>query len=181
MRVNLPRSVSSSAVALALGGAALVGCSPAPAPTPTPTPAFASEEEAFAAAEETYRAYNDTSNAERDGDSSQDPQGYLIGTALEGFIGGREFLRASGLSLQGETHIVTFRGESAVIATDSAKVTALVCLNIAAIRVFNASGQDVTPPSRPDTVAQRVTLIEQASSFLISQESEAEGEACSPD
>ncbi|WP_136056501.1 hypothetical protein [Microbacterium sp. K24] len=176
--MNLPRPASVPIIALALVCAALVGCSPTPAPKPTPTPAFASEEEAFAAAEETYREYNEASNADLAGNSTKDPQDYLIGSALEGFLDGREYLRTNGLALQGETHVINFQGESATISLGSTEVSMLVCLDISATTLIDVSGRDVTPATRPGTVGQRVTLIADTSAFRISQESEAEAGAC---
>lgn len=159
----------------------LVGCSPQAEPTPTPTAAFASEEEAFAAAEETYRAYNEAGNARREGKTTPDPQDFLVGAALEGDIDGLEYLRLNGLVPQGKTEVVRFVGESSKITPTSTEVFATVCLDVSATRVIHESGQDLTPATRPDLLAQKVSLLHTGQSFQISEEFEGEVTSCSPD
>lgn len=157
----------------------LSACTPEPEPTPTPTAAFASEEEAFAAAEEVYRQYNDAGNAQRnDPTTESDPQDYLIGSALEGYLEGREYLRSLDQTLVGDTRVLAFLGSEAQLEIDSATVTATVCLDVSETRVLNSDGTDVTPESRPQVVSQQVVMIATGPSFLISTEAQGEAELC---
>lgn len=165
---------------LALAAGLVVGCSPAPKPTPTSTAAFASEEEAFAAAEETYRAYNEAGNARREGKTTPDPQDFLVGAALEGDIDGLEYLRLNDLVATGTAEVVRFIGESSTITHSSTEVTATVCLDVSAARVIHESGQDVTPATRPNLLAQKVSLLHTGQGFRISEEFEGEVASCSP-
>lgn len=165
-----------SALVLTVGF--LSGCTPEPDPTPTPTAAFASEEEAFAAAEEAYRAYNDALNSQRAGAVEDDPQDFLLGTALEGYLDGKEYLRSVDRSLSGATEVVAFVGEEARLDDDRSEVTATVCLDVSGIRVLDGSGADVTPASREDLLAQQVVMIASTDSFLISEESQGEASKC---
>ncbi|WP_433584466.1 hypothetical protein [Microbacterium hydrocarbonoxydans] len=167
-----------SALVLTVGF--LSGCTPEPDPTPTPTAAFASEEEAFAAAEEVYRAYNEALNSQRAGavEDEEDPQDFLLGTALEGYLDGKEYLRSVDRSLSGATEIVAFVGEEARLDDDRSEVTATVCLDVSGIRVLDGSGADVTPASREDLLAQQIVMIASTDSFLISEESQGEASKC---
>src|SRR5690606_26029635 len=103
--------------ALVLAAVSLSACAPTPTPTPTPTAAFASEEEAFAAAEEVYRAYNDAGNARRNGESTRNPQDYLIGVALEGDIDALNQLRDTDVRLTGDVGVSSFTWLDADLAT----------------------------------------------------------------
>lgn len=172
-----PRTIAGiSALLLTVG--VLSACTPESEPTPTPTAAFASEKEAFAAAEEVYRAYNDAGNARLRGDESPDPQDFLVGTALEDDLDGLELLRASDLTLVGEISIVRFTSRTADIAPTGTRIISTVCLEVAATRVLDADGADVTPPDRPPIVAQEVTMTYAGGSLLIAKQAEVEASAC---
>lgn len=158
--------------------AALAGCTPAPMPTPTPTAAFASEEEAFAAAEEVYRAYNDAGNARRAGTPDADPQQYLTGIALEGDIDTQNLLLSRGLRATGSALIESIRGESSALTGSIGTLTTVVCIDVSGVSLLDADGNDVTPPERGDRVVQRVTLMGDKDSLLISDAANAQGESC---
>jgi hypothetical protein len=134
----------SAAVAMVILVAS--GCQPEPAPSPSAA-AFATEAEAFAAAEETYRAYVDALNQRRsDPLSSQDPQVFLTGPALEVDIDTQQQLDQSGLTLVGSSEIASVNHVSA--ATDTGAVILEVCLDSTDTRVLDSAGQDVTPMDR---------------------------------
>ncbi len=154
---------------LAMAGATLSACSPTPEPSPTPTAAFASEEEAFAAAEETYRAYNDAVNRQRDGDESVDPLDYLTGEMLDSEIASIRELEASGITLEGDTKIMSFTGTEAQTDHDVAAVDALVCLDITNARAIDATGVDVTAVGRSDVYGISVTFTGNPDHLLISE------------
>jgi len=124
-----------------------------PKPSPSSTALFASDEEALAAAEEAYREYL----AESDAITSQfgaEPQ------RIDPFVAPslREELYTSfakyserRLRTQG---VSTFDSVQLQSVTDAGSGTNLVdiyvCLDIASVRVFSESGDDVTPQNRAD-------------------------------
>ncbi len=157
----------------------VVACSAEPVATPTPTPAFANEEEAFAAAEEVYRAYNDAANARANSDDGPpDPRDFLTGLALEGDIDAQNAFHEAGIHLRGAASIASFSGVRAHLESASASISAVVCIDVTAVRVVDSSGLDVTPADRGDMVAQRVTLIGTPAQLMISEESSAEVSSC---
>lgn len=163
---------------LALGGM-LAGCAPDPAPTPSPTPAFASDEEAFAAAEKVYRAYNDAGNARNAGLDAPDPQEFLVGRALEADIEGVRLLDTNDLEIAGAAKISKLDLSDVKLRGRQAEIKIIACLDVSSVSLLDTSGQDVTPPDRPDTVAQEVTLEGQNGNLLISLEESARTDACS--
>lgn len=158
----------------------LVGCGTGSAPEPTPTlaAAFASEEEAFAAAEEVYRAYNEALNARQVDPASADPQRYLTSAALEGYIAGENSLDSLGLRIVGDASVTSFAGRSADLSPEHARLTALVCIDVSAVMVFDAANVNVTPIERGDVIAQSITFVGTRQSLLISDESSAETTTC---
>ena len=176
------RSVTVVMVAIALSS--LLGCAPEPAPVPTPTPAFASEEEAFAAAEEVYRAYNDAENRSRapGAGGGPAPEDYLVGTALEEYLDGRDLLRLKNLKLEGDIGIFAFHNWSTDLENPVTEVAATVCLDLTATRTVEvSSGADLSPPSPPAVMSQKVTLVHDGERLLISSESEGDESSCSQD
>ena len=153
----------------------LAACTPEPNPTPTKTALFASDEEAFAAAEKTYRAYNDAENDHRRG-GDDDPQDYLIGSALEGYIDGQRALQEAGLSLEGDIAVLSFEGDPASIERHGKRVMATVCLDISHTTTHSSS--DVEIADRPPVIAQQIEMTWVHDSYLISKELDAENELC---
>lgn len=164
--------------ALALIAGAVAGCAPTPAPTPTPTAAFASEEEAFAKAEEVYRAYNETNNAARTGATDEDPQDFLTGSALEGFLDSKDYLQSNGLAVNGPTLVTKFLAISSSVQSDQLVVVANVCLDVSSVHLIDSAGQDVTPTSRSVLLAQQVELTQVGKSFQVSREAEGDVSTC---
>ena len=172
-----PRILTSlSALALSIG--ALTGCTPEPEPTPTPTAAFASEEEAFTAAEEVYREYNEAGNARLRGEETPDPQDFLVGAALEGDIDAANLLREQGLHAIGSVRFSSFRGIGFEQTARDVTINAVVCLDVSDTRVLDSTGNDVTPETRPDVVAQTVTFVMTSKGMLLSQEDSADEAQC---
>lgn len=139
---------------------------------------FASEEEAFAAAEEVYRAYIDSVNAEHGGDDSVASYDFLTGAILESELQNRRELEASGVHIEGDTVILSFVGDEAKVDPVSTTVTGIACLNIAAARVVDADGNDVTVAGRSDVYSVIVTFVESTSGLLISQYEVGTGTVC---
>lgn len=158
---------------LALG--MLAACTPAPEPTPTKTALFSSDEEAFQAAEETYRAYNAAENAYRRS-GSEDPQDYLIGSALEGYIDGQRALEEAGLTLEGDVAVATFEGDPSSVKQHGKRIMATVCLDISNTTTHSTSEFEIT--DRPPVIAQQVEMTWVDGSYLISKELDAENELC---
>ncbi|MBW8762902.1 MAG: hypothetical protein JF592_09995 [Microbacterium sp.] len=153
--------------------AVLSGCTPEPEPTPTPTAAFASEEEAFAAAEEVYREYN--SAADR---SDADTERFLTGPALDEYLEGAEYLDANGLTLGGETVVVSFTGDSVDAAGKVGRVTATACIDLSKSTVINSSGVNVTPPDRAPAWRFTLTFVGDQSGLLIEKSLGEEDPTC---
>lgn len=164
-----------SAGLLALG--ILSACTPAPEPKPTPTSTalFSSDEEAFAAAEETYQAYNNAENSYRRG-GTQNPQDYLIGSALEGYIDGQRALEEAGLTLEGDVVVTAFEWDPNSVKQDGRRIMATVCLDISNTTTHSTSDVEIT--DRPPVVAQQVEMTWVDGSYLISKELDAENEQC---
>lgn len=182
MTTKPERRVAAIGASLALLTCSLIGCAPDPAPTPTPTPAFASEEEAFAAAEEVYRAYNEAENRSRTTEESDGPapEEYLVGTALEGYIDGRDLLRQSNLLLEGDIGVIKFLDWSTDLKSSVVEISATVCLDLEQTRTVElSSGTDLSSPSRPVLMSQRISLIHDGDHLLISEESEGDLLSCS--
>lgn len=155
----------TATLALVVIAAALSGCAPAPEPTPTASPVFASEEEAFAAAEEVYREYNEAGNARIAGESSPDPQDFLIGEALEADIDGLRLFDEQGIHLSGTASV----GEVAGISVTTATVLASVCIIATDVRVIDSAGADVTPAERPESSLLHVIFTEVDGDLFISK------------
>lgn len=173
-RTRLP----SSACALALAGAALIGCSPTPEPTPTATPAFASEEEAFAAAEETYRAYNDALNRVDISDPRTFEPLYALSSGSFEKADRENFstLHAERHRIAGDAVVLSFVGRDVGPGFES--VTATVCLDVSDVSVTNLEGVSVVNPNRPDVYAIEVALVDHSGQLLIDASSRAKDEAC---
>lgn len=157
----------SAVVAFALAGS-IVGCTPQSTPSPVPSSSsstFSSDAEAFAAAEATYRAYVDATNAKNNGSSEgPSPSSFLVDSALDGELNAEQQFRDKGISLTGEMRIMRFT----IQALSPSSIQALVCLDVAATRVVDSSGRDVTPGDRARTLALLVTFSARADSILIS-------------
>lgn len=159
---------------LTLAAGTLCACAPTPAPSPTPTAAFATEAEAFAAAEEVYRAYNDAVNGQRQELSSEDPQEYLTGLALESDIDANRILEQNGIRIEGDGEVSSFRGKFTGVGT----LTADICLDVSETRVIDANGLDVTPPGRPTAVALEVEFVTASKEVRISSSLENADAEC---
>ena len=160
--------------ALALSGAALVGCTPEAKPTPTPTAAFASEEEAFAAAEEVYRAYNDATAT-----PDADPSVFLTATALEDYLDGEEYYSASGLTMEGPTKVLSFEFETADIGSRIGTISSEICIDISSSRVIDSTGTDVTPADRASLWRLAVSFTGDSTKLLIASSRGEEDPSCS--
>src|SRR5690606_32005023 len=145
----------------------LSACTPAPEATPTATALFSSDEEAFRAAEETYRAYTEAENDERRGGSG-DPQEFLIGAALEGYIDAQRYLDRSGLTLEGDVIVTRFDGIPGSMTDRGKTLMATVCLDLTETTAHSDPG--VETPDRPAIIAQRVEMTWVGHSYRISGE-----------
>lgn len=155
----------------------LSACTPTPEPDPKPTKTalFASDEEAFKAAEETYRAYNDAGNAKRR-DGSNDPQDFLTGQALRGYISGQRALEDAGIKVDGDIQLTSFAGNPSSVKRGGEKLNAIVCLDLSHSTARYGSGQEV--PNRPKMIAQEVEMTWIDGSYLISGEYDTEQSQC---
>ncbi|MFS0853280.1 hypothetical protein [Microbacterium sp. 179-I 3D4 NHS] len=154
------------------------GCTTTPKPEPTPTPAFASEEEAFEAAEKTYREYIDAVNARIAGETSPDPQDYLIGLALETDIDTERFMAEQGYRTTGAMSIASFSGSEVRFRARDATITATICLDASEIQLLDSAGTNITPVDREDVVAQLVEFVGTGPELKVLEESEGPAGEC---
>ncbi len=164
--------------ALALSGAALVGCTPEAEPTPTPTAAFASEEEAFAAAEEVYRALTAAVN---DVDPSKTETFEAVyelssGTFEEADRENYSTMHAEGHKISGDATVLSFTGTSST--APFTHVEALVCLDVSDVTVTDASGNSLVNPNRPDIYALTVGFEHDGERLLVDSAERTEDQAC---
>ena len=156
----------------------LSGCAPAPAPTPTPTAAFASEEDAFAAAEETYRTFTARLNeVELSDPTTFEPLFRLSSGEFE--AADREAysaMHAEGLTIDGETKILSFAGTTAVEPFQT--ISAKVCLDVSTVTVTDATGASRVDPGRPSVYGLDVVFVASGSSFTIDSASVDEDSTC---
>ncbi len=161
--------LTAHAAAALLIVAALTACTPDPTPTPSPT-GFASDEEAFAAAEDTYRAYIDALSARQTGDESVDPLDFLTGQALEDAINSDRQLELEQLELSGPITVTSIEPKDATDYSASAHA----CVDMSQARVLDASGTDITPPTREDQFSVDIEAIWTGAGTLISQSTPSE-------
>lgn len=141
------------ALALVLGG-----CTPEPAPQPTPTSPFTSEEEAFAAAEATYRAYVDALNQVdlSDPETFEPVFAWTTGELNSSDRSGLSEYHAAGARVSGESVVTLLEPDESKSSTNS--VVLYACVDISSVDVFDANGNSLVSPERPDVQSTRVTL-----------------------
>ncbi|MEI2268000.1 hypothetical protein OHB93_01600 [Microbacterium sp. No. 7] len=133
---------------------ALAACAPAAAPKPSPTPTgFASKEEAFAAAEKTYRAYVDALNEVDLSDPAtfEPVYAHLRGEALASEKKTLTQMHADGWTVSGKTTLPR-------IFDGKAPGDLIVCQDVSAVEVTDASGNSQVAPDRPDVFALDVKI-----------------------
>ncbi|WP_196800622.1 hypothetical protein [Microbacterium sp. 11MF] len=133
---------------------ALAACAPAAAPKPSPTPTgFASKEEAFAAAEKTYRAYIDALNEVDLSDPAtfEPVYAYLRGDALASEKKTLTQMHADGWTVSGKTTLPQ-------IYAGNALGELIVCQDVSAVDVTDASGSSQVAPTRPNVFALDVKV-----------------------
>ncbi|MBT2517597.1 hypothetical protein J7E29_09155 [Streptomyces sp. ISL-90] len=181
-RTGVLSLAAAGAIALALSG-----CTGTPEPTPTPTaptdaaaPIFASDEEALAAAEAAYERYLAVVDAvAATGYEDQSQIAEVVGAqhiedVAESLIG----LRDRGLTPRGETRfdsasLVEWHQDDLV-----AQASVYLCLDVSEVRVFDASGVDVTSPARDDRAPMQVqfeSVSARETTLLVTAEDEWTG------
>lgn len=148
----------------------LAGCDePPPHVTPVPTPSvtavFASDEEALAAAEESYRAYLAVSDQilHEGGTNSDRISPYVTSSELANTLEGFSKIQMASLHTQGATHFDNMTLER----YGPSDVDVYVCLDVAEVRVLDASGADVTPTERVDRLPLELGFVAYGSSILV--------------
>ena len=170
-------SVMPSTLLVSLAIVLLSGCTTTPATTETsaPTaakipdstqtpPVFASDDEALAAATSAYAAYTTASDSfitnvsDRADTSIFDSlvsSRYLPGV-LEGLD---DFAKSGRLGLGKSVFDTVSIVSYSDAALGQAKVDLYLCADFSGIRVYDTTGQDVTPGSRPDRVPMQVGFV----------------------
>src|SRR5699024_4685325 len=96
---------------------------------------------------------------QRKAESSQNPQTYLTGLALESDIDANRTLEEKGIRLDGDGAVTAFIGTKFDPNAKPRRVTADVCLDVGATRVIDSAGADVTPPDRQAVVGLEVEFV----------------------
>ncbi|MGX5694908.1 hypothetical protein ACWKWP_01810 [Agromyces soli] len=172
-------AVAATVVAFALSTAACTDASPRPTAAAAQTaaaPIFASDEEALAAAEEAYSAYLGALDVvgSRGGTDTELLTEVATSKVREDLEASFEAMQTAGVHTGGAT-VGTLRElvENALVGR-TAVVSVYACLNVANVRVFDASGNDVTPAGRPAVTPHQVTMESRSegSPHLLVSESE---------
>lgn len=155
------------AASAALALTAMVGCAAAPTPPPTPSsttaaPVFASEEEALAAATEAYAAYqamSDTITAEG-GFKANRIEPYATEDYYPDLVDGFEIFEKKQMSSKGGSkHDTVSLTSFAEAPPGRAEIDIYLCSDVSAVRLFDAAGQDITPPTRPNRIPLQVRFV----------------------
>jgi hypothetical protein len=157
--MRVVRRVGAAAVAVAfaalLGGCAPQVQPPPPKPSPSSSPVFASDEEALAAATKAYAAYLKVSDqiAQEGGMGSERLDSLVTTNWLPTEVAAFERFSKTGNHQAGSTTFRLGKIQQIDQSSDGATVSAYVCTDFSEVRILNASGEDVTPASRPSRVA----------------------------
>jgi hypothetical protein len=174
-RRNTPRLTSPLAALLALTAAlTLTACGPyesRPHSTPTATPTasatagFASDEEALAAAEKVYREYLEVSDgiAQAGGEGADRLKPLVTSEQFDKEEDYFAEMRAKGTHLDGRVVLASTTLQSSTMD----EVVIYGCLDLSAARYIDASGADVTAPSRPDRIRVEVIMTNESNNLLI--------------
>lgn len=149
---------ASVAAGLALVAGVLVGCTPTETIAPG-APTFATEEEAFAAAEAVYRTYTEATNSVRAGDASADPFVYVVGNAYELDLRAAQDVIDLGVRLKGHAEVIRLVPQSADLVNSPQTMVAVMCMDWSGVRVIDADGVDITPPTRADIAGLLVSFV----------------------
>jgi hypothetical protein len=168
MRMVTPRLlIATCAVALVAGS--LAACTPS-APTPTRTPiathsqAFASDADALKAATEAYAAYLKMSDtiAQEGGANPERIKPFVTASWLSKEVQGFKALHRGGLHQTGATTFAAPKLQKHTGNESRGEVDIYVCVDASDTEIVNVSGQNVTPPNRPEIVASVATLVSNA-------------------
>ena len=164
MRI-LPRAAGlllTVVAALLLSGCIPPGSTVTPEPMPSSTPVFASEEEALSAAEAAYREYLAVSDAIT-ADAGANPeriQALIAPDQLEEQLAVFEPYSERNLRTEGSTTFDSAELQQYVEGQDGeAAVDFYVCLDVSGVRVFDATGADVTPSQRPSRLPLEIGYV----------------------
>ena len=163
------RAVRRGAAVVVVTGLALAlaGCVGAPAPTPTPTsagtpePIFASDEEALAAATEAYASYLrllDEAAASGSEDLASLNEVHRVKNATK-LAASLESIRERSLTPVGSTKFDNTSVVSSAVQDGQAIVDAYACLDVSGVRIHDAAGTDVTPPSRDERSPMQLQFV----------------------
>ncbi len=159
------RTAPALLVVLALS-VALTGCVPdddpiVVDPEPSASPIFESDEEALAAAEEAYGIYVQLSDQILV-EGGVDPErvsplvsAQLLDELLEGF----QLYSDNGWRTSGPSTYDSFQLQQLDQPSDGpASVVVYLCADLSSVRLLDATGADVTPPSRKDRLPLEVEI-----------------------
>ncbi|WP_156876641.1 hypothetical protein [Microbacterium luticocti] len=147
--------------------AVLTGCTPQPPQpksSPTPSPRFTSEADAYKAAEDTYRVYVDAFNRLDPSKPATLEEIYRLetGDALAADKKALSQDHADGVRISGESHITVMEPASVTLSPLVVKLS--VCLDVSEIEVFDADGNSLVDPDRPDVHSTTVAIEESPAS-----------------
>lgn len=174
LRRRMPAAALAALLALPLAACTAPHAKPTPTATSASTPLFSSDEEALKAATDAYAAYLKMSDTISH-DGGADPERikpYVTAAASKSVIPDFQELENSGRRTEGATkfrdvHLSRYSGS---------EVAVFLCSDVSAVRVFDSSGQDVTPASRQAVLPLEVEFAEQEDSLRIAKSAVWSGE-----
>jgi hypothetical protein len=170
--------------ALALVSAAaliLVGCTPAPHPTsspkPTATPVFRTDAEALAAAEKAYRAYEAAVDESLTLGNDHGLSQVATAQALKASMESVSKFKSSGRHQVGKSIVEHVRPAnlSSLLGPRPTEAQIYACLDVSAVLIVDAQGNDTSVSGRETVYPTLVTLQWKRSRLLVSKESVWDG------
>lgn len=130
--------------------------------SPTPGAAADADEEIFRAAEDTYRAYVDALNKVDLADPAtfEPVFAWLSGDALEDERDSLQDMHRAQLVVRGDSAIKAFHPER----HPEVGITALACLDVSGVQLYDATGKRVATDQRPDVYTLRIVYSESTKS-----------------
>jgi len=166
--MRLPAALAITLIVLVLAGCRTPDPVVTPQPEPTSTPLFASDEEALAAAEEAYAAYLAVSDQilAEGGANPERAYQYLTEQMQAKEVEGIQLYIDSGWHSTGMTTFDSLSVQQFASERETAELIVYLCVDVAALRIIDSAGSDVTPPSRPDRVPLEVAFVAEGSASM---------------
>jgi hypothetical protein len=169
MRPAFSLAGAAIAVMMLVSGCVQGGTDVVPPPAANADPVFASDEEALAAATEAYKAYLAMSDliAQEGGKDPERIAPYVTEELLEQELLWNGAFATSRTHLAGNQNVRSTELQQISAESGQTFVAIYACVDVAAVKVLDESGIDVTTPALGDVLAQEVTFAALNKSRLI--------------